>query len=343
VRRPRHRRTLLQFWRRASSSGLVLAALLGVCLAAQRLQNRSTANTPTLPATPSVLRPVAVDHLDGTRPPGEAKRDSGVRSPDQLLAAVHARVARGDPGVPAVEVDRWILRLATDPGMRSWLEDGLSRMGRYAPLIRESLHRNGQPEDLLFLVVIESQFRPGAVSPAGATGMWQFMTGTGRQYDLEVSAYVDERRDPIRSTEAAVRHLRDLHAEFRSWHLALAAYNAGAGRIDRAVRLHAGGRRGEETLYWQVRPHLPRETQRYVPLYLAAAEIARNPEAFGFRLRRLEPLRFTETWVDGGVPLDAVARETGVTVESLRELNPHLIRGMTPPGRRWPVRVPPRA
>jgi soluble lytic murein transglycosylase-like protein len=331
-------------------------------VATKRLQDRRTASSATSSATPSTLLPVPARQAVGTHLVGQTKaagayarpapgsreghrrpgsRDS-VRTPEQLLAAIRERVARGDPKVPAVEVDRWILRLATDPDMRSWLEDGLTRMGRYAPLIRESLHRNGQPEDLLFLVVIESQFRPAAVSPAGATGMWQFMTGTGRLYDLEVSTYVDERRDPIRSTEAAVRHLRDLHAEFRSWHLALAAYNAGSGRIGRAIRLHAAGRRGEETLYWQVRPHLPRETQRYVPLYLAAAEIARDPEAFGFRPRHVEPLRFTETWVDGGVPLEDLARQAGVTVEALRELNPHLIRGMTPPGRRWPVRVPPR-
>jgi soluble lytic murein transglycosylase-like protein len=342
LRRPRHRRTLIRLWRRASNSGLVLAALLGVGLAGERLRQFSAPITPPILAAPPALFPLAPGHRSQTRPLGESNRHNHV-SPDELLAAVKARAARGDPRVPGVEVDRWILRLTTDPEMRSWMEDGLSRMGRYAPLIRESLDRNGQPADLLFLVVIESQFRPAAVSPAGATGLWQFMAGTGRMYDLEISTYVDERRDPIRSTEAAVRHLRDLHAEFRSWHLALAAYNAGSGRIDRAVRRHAGGRRGEETLYWQVRPHLPRETQRYVPLYLAAAEIARDPEAFGFRLHRLEPLRFTERWVDGGVPLDAVAREVGVTVESVRELNPHLIRGMTPPGRRWPVRIPPNA
>lgn len=213
-------------------------------------------------------------------------------------------------------------------------------MTRYEPLIRATLRRHGLPEDLLYLVMVESEFRESAVSHAGATGMWQFMAGTGRLYDLEVSAYVDERRDPIRSTAAAVRHLRDLHKEFGSWHLALAAYNAGSGRVSRALARHVGGRRGDELLYWQVRPALPRETRQYVPLYLAAAEIARRPAAFGIHPRSQPVLAFREIWVDGGVPLGEVAAAFGESRDAVRNLNPHLIRGTTPPGRRWPVRIP---
>jgi membrane-bound lytic murein transglycosylase D len=242
--------------------------------------------------------------------------------------------------VPAVEVDRWILRLLSDAELRAGMDDALGRMSRYEPLIRETLRRNREPEELLYLVIVESEFRENAVSRAGAAGMWQFMAGTGRTYDLEVSEYVDERRDPIRSTEAAARHLADLHREFGSWHLALAAYNAGSGRVGALLRRYAGDQRGDEALYWRIRGHLPRETRDYVPLYLAAAEIARRPQAFGIHPRRLPPLTFSERWVPGGVALEAVARDVGVPVEALRQLNPHLIRGMTPPGRRWPVRVP---
>jgi type IV pilus assembly protein PilB len=177
-------------------------------------------------------------------------------------------------------------------------------------------------------VIVESQFRESATSHAGAAGMWQFMPGTGRLYGLEVSEYVDERRDPVRSTDAAVRHLGDLHRQFGSWHLALAAYNAGAGRVGRALRGSAG-RRADEVLYWRIRPRLPGETRRYVPLYLAAAEIARDPEAFGLRPRREPPLAFAEAWVPGGVALDEVARRHGVPPATLRQLNPHLVRDDT--------------
>lgn len=259
----------------------------------------------------------------------------------RALAAIQGRARHAPRGTPAAEVDRWILRLATDPEMRAWMDDALTRMGRYEPLIRESLRRYSQPEDLIVVAVVESQFRPGAVSPAGATGLWQFMSGTGRLYQLEVSPFVDERRDPIRSTDAAVRHLRDLHAEFGSWHLALAAYNAGSGRVARALNGTGGGSDGGgEGRYWQIRPSLPRETRRYVPLFLAAAEIARHPKAYGFAPRHQEPLRFSEAQVPGGVTLESVARRFGVATADVLELNPHLVRQMTPPGRTWPVRLP---
>lgn len=228
----------------------------------------------------------------------------------------------------------------THAGRRGRLEEALGRMGRYEGLISESLRRHGAPRELLYLPIIESEFLETATSPAGAAGIWQFMPGTARLYGLEVSTYVDERRDPVRSTDAAVRHLRDLYGQFGSWHLALAAYNAGSGRVDGALRRHAGARGGNDLLYWRVRPFLPRETRRYVPLYLAAAEIARDPEAAGLRTRPAAPLAFAEVWVAGGVPLEAVARERGLAPAALRQFNPHLVRGMTPPGRRWPVRIP---
>jgi membrane-bound lytic murein transglycosylase D len=240
-------------------------------------------------------------------------------------------------------VDRWILRIAAEAPYREGFEDGLGRMSQYEPLIRETLRRHGLPEDLLYLPMIESEFRETAVSPAGATGMWQFMSATARLYGLEVSEYVDERRDPVRSTRAAAAHLRDLHEEFGSWHLALAAYNAGSGRVGRALRGQAAWRPTDERLYWEVRSTLPRETQGYVPRYLAATEIARRPHAFRFNPRPYPVLAYSEVWTPGGVPLDSVARALGVPTAYVRHLNPHLVHGTTPPGRRWPVRVPPKS
>jgi soluble lytic murein transglycosylase-like protein len=331
---------------RASEGGLVLAALLGVGVATWRL--RTAAAAPTTAATIRAPRAPTERELPATfpylgraaAPPAGSAQDPARPPADPLLAALRSRVRRGDSRVPAVAVDRWILRLLSDAELRAGMDDALGRMSRYEPLIRETLRRNGEPEELLYLVIVESEFRENAVSRAGAAGMWQFMTGTGRTYDLEVSEYVDERRDPIRSTEAAARHLADLHREFGSWHLALAAYNAGSGRVGALLRRYAWDQRGDEALYWRIRGHLPRETRDYVPLYLAAAEIARRPQAFGIHPRRLPPLTFSERWVPGGVALEAVARDVGAPVEALRQLNPHLIRGMTPPGRRWPVRVP---
>lgn len=340
-------RRLRRAWRRGTGNGLVLSALLVASTATWRLRAATAASeppvaagalhaTPTIPAAaPPHFRAVS---LVAPLPTG---RSPAATTPGDVLARLRARVARTRPGVPAAEVDRWILRFLTDPDLRTALEAGLGRMTRYEPLIRETLRRHGQPEELLYLVIVESQFRESATSHAGAAGMWQFMPGTGRLYGLEVSEYVDERRDPIRSTAAAVRHLGDLHRQFGSWHLALAAYNAGAGRVGRALRGSAAGRRGDEVLYWRIRPRLPGETRRYVPLYLAAAEIARDPEAFGLRPRREPPLAFAEVWVPGGVALDEVARRHGVPPAKLRQLNPHLVRGTTPPGRPWPVRVPP--
>lgn len=218
----------------------------------------------------------------------------------------------------------------------------LERMSRYEPLIRQSLREKGLPQDLVYLALIESSFLPEATSSAGAAGIWQLMPETARMYGLEVSNFVDERRDPLRSTAAAVRHLDWLHTRFGSWHLAAAAYNAGEGRVEGVrERLKAGKRRGE-VQFWLIRPGLPTETQHYVPKMLAARQIARSPLLYGVDAERLAaPLAFREVDVHGGTLLAAVAATLQVAPEVLYELNPHLIRRVTPPGRAWRVRIPP--
>jgi membrane-bound lytic murein transglycosylase D len=236
-------------------------------------------------------------------------------------------------------VDRWIEFLVGKNAERTrlWLE----RSGRYAPYIREQLRLRGMPDDLLYLAFIESGFSPQASSKAGAAGIWQFIVETGRRYGLEVSKYVDERRDPIESTSAALAYLQELYARFGSWHLAAAAYNTGENRIERILRERAGGRRGDDALFWRIAAHLPRETRDYVPLMLAAETIARTPESFGFQgLRYHEPLAIDTAWVPAQVSLAAVARAAGVSTDAVRALNPHLRRGVTPPERAWPVRLP---
>ena len=253
--------------------------------------------------------------------PGEP---SGRPLPNRLLAA-RENLERGGAG-PAAEVDRWALRLASEAESS---EAALARYAVYRPLIQEALRRHALPLDLAFVAWVESEWRNEATSRAGAAGIWQFMAGTARGYGLEVSEYVDERRDPVRATEAAARHLADLYRETGDWHATLASYNAGLGR--------AGHTRGA---FWRRRATLPRETRLYVPRVLAAARVGRAPDAWGLRPGAAPPLRFREVWVPGGTPLAAVAARVGAEPGEVRALNPHLVRGTTPPGRRWPVRVP---
>lgn len=265
--------------------------------------------------TPRLLDP---DLAAGNRAEPERREYSA-------LTAARARLRRG-PSSPAAEVDRWAVRLAT----RRTSAAALDRFGRYRPLIEAALAAEGLPRDLAFLPWVESEWRSEATSRAGAAGIWQFMPPTARAYGLEVSPFVDERRDPVRATRAAVRHLAELHRQTGDWHLTLAAYNAGLGRVERA----RGGS------FWRRRSALPAETRAYVPRVLAAARVGRDPAAWGLEIPTATPLRFREVWTAGGTMLDSVADRAGASRAAVRELNPHLIRAETPPGRSWPVRVP---
>ncbi|HUF12859.1 MAG TPA: LysM peptidoglycan-binding domain-containing protein [Longimicrobiales bacterium] len=243
------------------------------------------------------------------------------------------------PNVRNERVDFWIEFLSgrNADKTRLWLE----RQGRYAPLIRQALAAEGMPQDLLYLAMIESGLSTKAYSHAAASGMWQFIAETGRRYDLRIDGYVDERRDPVKSTVAALKYLSEMHEDFGSWFLAAAGYNSGENRVARLLRERAGGATGDENLYWVISPHLPRETRDYVPLTLAMAHIAKQPERYGFTdLAYQEPLEYEQVQVPGGVSLAMVARAAGVDEDVVEELNPHLMRGITPPGETWPVRVP---
>ncbi|HUF51041.1 MAG TPA: transglycosylase SLT domain-containing protein [Longimicrobiales bacterium] len=218
-----------------------------------------------------------------------------------------------------------------------WLE----RQGRYAPLIQAELRRRGMPEDLLYLALIESGLSPRAYSKAKASGMWQFIEETGQRYGLEVSGEVDERRDPIKSTAAALDYLQELYDRFGSWYLAAAAYNTGENRVERILREREGGAKGDDELYWRIAPYLPKETRDYVPLMLAMGHIAKEPEKYGFHeLEYQEPLRFEVVWVPGATDLATIAQAAGVAVDHVEELNLHLTKQRTPASRGWSVRIP---
>lgn len=236
-------------------------------------------------------------------------------------------------------VEEWIdfLKGRNADKTQLWLE----RSGRYAPMIQGELRRRGMPEDLLYLALIESGFSPRAVSSASAVGIWQFISETGQRYGLQVGTEVDERRDPIKATSAALDYLQDLYDRFGSWYLAAAAYNSGENRVDRVLRERVGGARGADSLFWQIAPHLPRETRNYVPLMLAAGHIGKEPAKYGFpEIEYQAPLAFDVAWVPGGTQLETVAKAAGVEASEVEDLNPQLLRKRTPSGRGWAVRIP---
>jgi membrane-bound lytic murein transglycosylase D len=237
------------------------------------------------------------------------------------------------------EVEGWMERYLTD--QRPEFTRYLRREGLYAGMIREALARRGMPQELVYLAAIESGYSPRARSRVSATGMWQFMTPTAEAFGLRIDEYVDERRDPVRATEAALDYLQTLYDRFGSWYLAAAAYNAGPSRVARAVENHAGDATEAEAIYWEIVDHLPRETRAYVPKMLAAILLGQAAEEYGFDVVPSRPVRFDRVWVPGGTTLSQVSRAVDVPVTALRELNPHLLRGMTPPGEPFSLRVPP--
>lgn len=261
---------------------------------------------------------------------------------DEVLAANAAEPVgvRWDLPVTRNEhVEVWIdfLKGRNSDKTELWLE----RSGRYAPLIQAELRQRGMPEDLIYLAFIESGFSPKARSHAAAVGIWQFIAETGQRYGLEVSSYVDERRDPIKATRAALDYLQVLHERFGSWYLAAAAYNTGENRVGRIMREETGSERGTDADFWRIASRLPRETRNYVPLMLAAGHIGKEPDKYGFKdVKYYEPLSFRTVWVPALVPLAAVAKAADTSEEVISDLNPELLLTVTPPDRGWNVRVP---
>ena len=217
----------------------------------------------------------------------------------------------------------------------------LSRSGRYIPMIKKILNEQGLPEDLIYLAMIESGFSNKAYSRAQAAGMWQFIRETGQRYGLKVNSWVDERKDPVKSTQAAARHLSDLFKRFGSWYLAAAGYNAGEGKITRALAMY------NAQDYWDItaehRSYIKDETKQYVPKMIAAALIAKEPEKYGFHgLSYQPPLTYEEVTLPGAVELKDVASASGVELSQLVDLNPELKRWITPPGEsEYRLRIPP--
>ena len=217
---------------------------------------------------------------------------------------------------------------------RGRFQDYLYRSGKYIDLMRPIIKQKGLPEDLVYLPLIESGFNPKAYSWAHASGPWQFISSTGKTYGLTRNWWYDERRDFIKSTEAACDYLKFLYGLFGDWKLALAAYNGGEGRVGRTIK------RQRTSDFWQL--DLRKQTEDYVPRFMAAILVAKEPEKYGFSANYYPALKFETVEIKHCLDLKEVAKKLEEDVQILRELNPELLRDVTPPGlSRYQLRIPP--
>jgi membrane-bound lytic murein transglycosylase D len=264
------------------------------------------------------------------------------RRPSELRADLRWLDRAVLPDLPVVWDERLIDYLEfykNDPRGRNIIGHWLRRMGRYRHLMVRELRRAGLPEDLVYVAMIESSFNPNEISHAGAVGLWQFMPAGGSIYGLEQGPWVDDRRDPERSTAAAALYFADLYQRFGDWHLALAAYNAGYGAVLSSMAKY------NTNDYWQLVQYengLPWGTSLYVAKALACAIVSKNRELFGFGdLAPDSPLEWDHVTVPTSVPLAVIARAAGVNLEQVAGLNPQLRRDRTPPGvSSYVVRIP---
>jgi membrane-bound lytic murein transglycosylase D len=219
---------------------------------------------------------------------------------------------------------------------RSTMENGLRRSGQYMRLARKIFAEEGVPLDVTWLGQVESAWKPKAVSWASASGLWQFIPSTGRMYGLRQNAYIDERNSYEQATRASARHLKDLAKRYNgNWELAMAAYNTGAGNIDRAIS------RAGTANFWMIYPYIAQETRNYVPNILAVILIAKNPEKYGFRgIKPDAPMSYDVVQVPTATSLQLIADATDTTSDYIRGLNPELKRDVTPRGDTYNVRIP---
>jgi membrane-bound lytic murein transglycosylase D len=219
---------------------------------------------------------------------------------------------------------------------RSTMESGLRRSGQFMKLARQIFSQEGVPVDVTWLGQVESAWKPKAMSWAAASGLWQFVPGTGRQYGLKQTAWIDERNSFEQATRASARYLKTLATHFNgNWELAMAAYNTGAANVDRAIS------RAGTANFWSIYPYIAQETRNYVPNILATILIAKNPEKYGFKGIRPEPaMSYDVVQVPSATSLQLVADATDSTVDYIRSLNPELRRDVTPRGEPYNVRVP---
>lgn len=275
--------------------------------------------------------------LGGGARTGGGSRDNDSRSINDTVLGV--KLKNKDFDIPVVlndSVERWV-HYFTVKG-RKHFTIYLERLGQMRPIMLPKLREAGMPEDMIYLSMIESGFSTKAYSRAGAAGPWQFIRSTGKMYDLQIDTWRDERKDPYKATDAAIRYLKRLYEEFGAWELSAAAYNAGELKVRRAIE-----RLGTRD-YWEIsrnRKALKKETRDYVPKLLAAAIVAKNAEQFGF-----EPVKDQDYWTKTEIvrlpraeDLRTIARVAGIEKEVIRDYNPELLRSCTPPDN-YELRLP---
>jgi membrane-bound lytic murein transglycosylase D len=277
--------------------------------------------------------PASIDELlkiaTFPKPAADAATEKAVK--DDLAATEH--------DIPIPQNDRVLAYVELFQGrLRDYIHESLTRGTKYLPMIQSVFKDAGLPLDLAYIPVIESGFKTNALSKASAKGPWQFMRATASEQGLKTDWYVDERSDPEKATIAAAKYLKTLHEMFDGdWHLVLAAYNGGLGRVQRAMK-----RSGEED-FWALSSntrYLPRETREYVPLILAAIIVAKNPTQYGFDITAENPVEYETVVVPKAVDLRRVAEWTGRSIDEIQALNPELRRWTTPLKSEYELKVP---
>jgi len=281
---------------------------------------------------------------DAAVEPDEPNQDAtALLSPEDLRAVAQEADGEAAP-VPEPEFRQYDLPVVLNDQVKTFIQyfssrkwgvvsRAFERARQYQPMMQEIFREKGLPEDLINLAFIESAMNPWATSKAKAAGIWQFIPSTGRLFNMRVGWWLDERRDPEKSTRGAAEYLKKLYQMFQSWPLALAAYNAGEGAIQRAID------RQKTRDFWELR--LPKETQLFVPAIMAMTVISRDPSRFGFTVPPPEPRAADTVVLHHPTDLKLIAKAARASVEQIRELNPALIRWATPPDQsRFAVRVP---
>jgi len=281
--------------------------------------------------------------------PATLQKVRGPRADDRLLALVEKDLDRAIEKPAESRRLEFSKAVIENPRVRyfvnyfsgngkSHFEKILARSGKYLPMISRVLREEGLPNELAYLALVESGFVTNATSIHGAAGLWQFVPATARKYGLRIDGWIDERRDPVKSTHAAAAYLKDLHDYFGRWYIATAAYNGGQGAVDRAMQ--NSKTKDFSSLAENVK--LREETRNFVPKFVAVTLIATDPQKYGFESVRYEsPLEYEEIEIDAPVKLEALARMAGTDITSIRELNPALLRNATPPGdKSFAVKIP---
>jgi membrane-bound lytic murein transglycosylase D len=275
----------------------------------------------------------------GTPAPLEALTDLTLPAGDPRLATLAEKEMMRVPHDLPLTVNAAVLQYLSyfsTPRGRATVAHGLGRSGLYNDMVRRVLKEEGVPQDLMYLAQAESAFQPTAVSKAGARGLWQFMPFRGEEYDLDRTFWVDERSDPEKATRAAARHMRDLYDMFGDWYLVMAAYNAGPMNVVKGVE-----RTGYADFWELSRLHaLPKQTQQYVPIIIALALVGKDPALYGVEVAAEKPAPTDIIYPKHSIDLHLVADATGADIDDLRQINPELLRNVTPNDPNFELKLP---